>query len=74
VLAEIAALELRQLSWRRVRAGVAKIAEQFAEHDLLTYSSAIAFQVLYAVVPLGLLALAALGVAGSQAGAEAATS
>jgi membrane protein len=66
VLAEIAALELRQLSWRRVRAGVAKIAEQFAEHDLLTYSSAIAFQVLYAVVPLGLLALAALGMAGGQ--------
>jgi membrane protein len=35
-------------------------------HDLLTYSSAIAFQILYAVVPLALLALAGLSLAGER--------
>jgi membrane protein len=63
---EIAALEVRKLSRRRVRAGIGKIAKSFADYDLLTYSSAISFQVLYAVVPLGLLALAALGLVGEQ--------
>jgi membrane protein len=66
VRAEIAALELRRLSWPRVRGGVEAIAEEFAEHDLLTYSSAIAFQVIYAVIPLSFLAIAALGVFGAE--------
>jgi membrane protein len=66
VRAELAALELRRLSWRRVRAGVGAIADEFGEHDLLTYSSAIAFQVLYAVVPLCFVALAGLGVLGER--------
>ena len=43
-----------------------EIAASFADYDLLTYSSAIAFQVLYVVVPLGLLALAGLGLVGEQ--------
>jgi YihY family inner membrane protein len=64
--AEIAALEVRKLSRRRVKAGVGKIAASFADYDLLTYSSAISFQVLYVVVPLGLLALAGLGLVGEQ--------
>ena len=42
------------------------VAGQFARHDLMTYSSAIAFQVLYAVVPLALVGLAGLGVIGEQ--------
>jgi membrane protein len=66
VLAEVAALELRRLSWRRAKRGVGAIAGQFAQHDLLTYSSAIAFQVLYAVVPLAMLGLAALGLFGGE--------
>jgi membrane protein len=48
---------------RRLAGGVFK---QFAQYDLLTYSSAISFQVLYAVVPVAMLGLAALGVAGEQ--------
>lgn len=40
--------------------------KEFAKHDLLTYSSAIAFQVLYAVVPLVMLGLAGLGLVGEQ--------
>ena len=39
---------------------------EFTEYDLLTYSSAIAFQVLYAFVPLALLALAGLSLVGEQ--------
>jgi membrane protein len=66
VLAELTALELRRLSWARTRTAVAALAGPFAEHDLLTYSSAIAFQVLYAVVPLAMLGLASLGVLGLQ--------
>jgi membrane protein len=64
--AELAALEVRSLSRRRIRNGIGNIAKVFGEHDLLTYSSAIAFQVLYAVVPLALLALSALGIVGEQ--------
>jgi membrane protein len=64
--AELAALEVRNLSRRRIRNGIGNIAKVFGEHDLLTYSSAIAFQVLYAVVPLALLALSALGIVGEQ--------
>jgi membrane protein len=43
-----------------------QVVRDFAEHDLLSYSSAIAFQVLYAVVPLGMVALAVLGVLGEE--------
>jgi membrane protein len=48
---------------RRVRKDV---SQEFAKHDLLTYSSAIAFQVLYAVVPLALLGLAGLALVGQR--------
>lgn len=51
---------------RRLRRLAADAARLFAQHDLLTYSSAIAFQVLYAVVPLALLALAGLSLAGER--------
>jgi membrane protein len=64
--AELAALELRRLSLRRAKRGVANVADVFSRHDLLTYSSAMAFQVLYAVVPLALLALSGLGLVGAQ--------
>jgi membrane protein len=63
---ELAALELRKLSWTRARRGAVDVGRQFAKHDLLTYSSAIAFQVLYAVIPLAFLALAAMGLFGAQ--------
>src|SRR3954454_17477970 len=43
---------------------VTLLAESFAEHNLLTYTSAIAFQVLVALVPLTLLGLAVLGSVG----------
>jgi membrane protein len=66
MLAELAALELHSLSRQRVKRGVAAITGEFARYDLLTYSSAIAFQVLYAVIPLVLLALAALGLLGLE--------
>ena len=53
-----------------MRADLRRTAERtvqhFTEHDLLTYSSAIAFQVLYAVVPLAMVTLAVLGVVGEQ--------
>jgi membrane protein len=64
--AEFAVLELRRLSWRKLRAAVAAIAGEFTKYDLLTYSSAMAFQILYAILPLTLLALAALGVVGAE--------
>lgn len=48
---------------RRLSKGV---VDEFAKHDLLTYSSAIAFQALYAIVPLASVALAALGLVGWQ--------
>jgi len=48
---------------KRVRRDVIR---EFAQHDLLTYSSAIAFQVLYAVAPLALLALAGLSLVGER--------
>lgn len=66
MLADLATLELHRLTRQRVRRGLGAIAKVFAKHDLLTYSSAIAFQVLYAVVPLALLFLAGLGVFGAQ--------
>jgi membrane protein len=42
------------------------VVEEFSRHDLLTYSSAIAFQILYAVVPLALLSLAGLSLVGER--------
>lgn len=42
------------------------VIDEFLRLDLLTYSSAIAFQVLYAVLPLALLALGAMGLFGAQ--------
>jgi len=62
MLAELAVLELRRLSWARAKRGVESIAAEFTKHDLLTYSSAIAFQIMYAIFPLTMLALAGLGV------------
>ena len=56
-------MEVRKSDLRRLAGGV---VEQFAKYDLLTYSSAIAFQVLYAVVPLAMLGLAAIGLVGEQ--------
>lgn len=41
-----------------------RVRGDFGDYDLLTYSSAIAFQILYAVVPLVLVGLAGLGVLG----------
>jgi uncharacterized BrkB/YihY/UPF0761 family membrane protein len=38
----------------------------FNHNDLLSYASSIAFQVLYAVVPLVLLGLGCLGISGAQ--------
>jgi membrane protein len=64
--AEIAALELRRLSWPRARNAGKAILDEFMKHDLLTYSSAISFQVVYAVIPLAFLALAAMGVVGAE--------
>lgn len=41
-------------------------ADLFAEHDLLTYATAIAFRLLIALVPLTLLSLALLGSSGEE--------
>jgi membrane protein len=49
-----------------IRRGAAAVVRSFADHDLLTYSSAIAFQVVYAAVPIALVALATLGLVGGQ--------
>jgi membrane protein len=46
------------------RAAVDAILAGFKENDLLTYASAISFQVFFALVPLGLLALGLLGTLG----------
>jgi membrane protein len=64
--AELAAIDLRRLTTARARRGIAAVAKEFADHDLLTYSSAISFQVLYAAIPLALLALAGMGLVGAQ--------
>ena len=54
----------RQRAKRGARAFVDTWRERFAEHNLLTWSSAIAFQLLKALVPLALLLLGVLGAAG----------
>src|SRR5207302_11030271 len=51
----------RPRATRRARAFVDTWRECFAEHNLLTWSSAIAFQALVALVPLTLLLLGVLG-------------
>jgi membrane protein len=66
VRAELQALDLHHLSRRRLRRAIAAVAGEFTKYDLLTYSSAMAFQILYAVLPLVMLALAALGVVGAE--------
>ncbi len=52
-------------SWGEVRRSGRRLvstgARSFAENDLLSYASAIAFQVLFALIPLALAALAVLG-------------
>jgi membrane protein len=55
-----------ELSLRRLRPLAEAVVADFGEHDLLTYSSAMAFQALYAVVPTAMVALAALGLTGEQ--------
>lgn len=50
----------------RVRKVVRIWIDLFAEHELLTYASAIAFQVLKSLIPLSLLGLALLGEIGRQ--------
>jgi len=49
-------------SWRvRVRAVAHALVVGFKEHDLLTYSSAISFQILTAIIPFALFVLAVTG-------------
>jgi membrane protein len=50
----------------RVRAVVDIWVDAFAEHDLLTQASAIAFQVLKSLIPLSLLGIALLGALGRR--------
>lgn len=50
----------------RARAVGREILDGFAANDLLTYASAIAFQVLFAIVPFVLFVVAMLGVFGAQ--------
>ena len=47
------------------RAAIDEILRGFKENDLLTYASAISFQVVFALVPLALLALGLLGTFGA---------
>ena len=57
--------ELRALTrWVVLRRILANVWRDFGDYDLLTYSSAIAFQILYAVVPLVLVGLGGLGILG----------
>src|SRR3954447_26891969 len=46
------------------RAAVDQILHGFKENDLLTYASAISFQIVFALVPLALLALGLIGTLG----------
>jgi membrane protein len=56
----------RRGSFAETRRIARRLVDEFAEHDLLTFSSAIAFQVLFALVPLALAALALLGFLGLE--------
>lgn len=60
--AELAALDLPRVTPRRIWRGIYSVHVVFNTHDLLSYASSIAFQVLYAVAPLILLALGLLGI------------
>lgn len=51
---------------RQLRPLAKAVAADFSKYDLLTYSSAMAFQVLYAVLPTAMLGLAVLGIFGEQ--------
>jgi len=57
-------------TFRRVATRLREVAEllraRFADHELLTYASAIAFQVLKSLVPLTLLGVALLGAVGRR--------
>jgi uncharacterized BrkB/YihY/UPF0761 family membrane protein len=53
-----------RLGGRRRHPIVAPIADTFAEHNLLTYAAAIAFQGLIALVPMTLLGLGLRSTAG----------
>jgi membrane protein len=55
----------RQLE-TRIRDTVALLREKLAVHELLTYASAVAFQVFKSLVPLVLLGLAVLGAVGRR--------
>jgi membrane protein len=50
----------------RTRGAVELLHERFAEHELLTYASALAFQVLKSLIPLTLLGIALLGAVGRR--------
>lgn len=50
----------------RTRGAVELLRGRFAEHELLTYASALAFQVLKSLIPLTLLGLALLGAVGRR--------
>jgi membrane protein len=50
----------------RARGAVELLRGRFAEHELLTYASALAFQVLKSLIPLSLLGLALLGAVGRR--------
>jgi uncharacterized BrkB/YihY/UPF0761 family membrane protein len=49
---------------KRTRGAVELLHECFADHELLTYASALAFQVLKSLIPLTLLGVALLGAVG----------
>jgi len=51
---------------KRTRGAIELLHERFADHELLTYASALAFQVLKSLIPLTLLGLALLGAVGRQ--------
>ncbi len=50
----------------RTRGAVELLHDRFAEHELLTYASALAFQVLKSLIPLTLLGVALLGAVGRR--------
>jgi membrane protein len=50
----------------RTRGAVQLLRERFTKHELLTYASAIAFQVLKSLIPLSLLGIALLGALGRR--------
>jgi uncharacterized BrkB/YihY/UPF0761 family membrane protein len=45
----------------RPRRTVEALARGYVENDILTYASAISFQVIFALIPLGLFALGGTG-------------